>query len=131
MHMSPTELESTQIMETEDRYQIHLYNKRGIALVRGDGVYLWDEDGTRYLDMMSNYGVNILGHSHPAVTAAIAGQAGTLLSCHQSFFNDVRARLLSLLSTLLPGSLQHLSFSNSGAEAVEAALKYARVATGR
>lgn len=121
----------TSIMEAETRYQIRLYSKRDIALVRGEGVYLWDQDGSRYLDMMSNYGVNILGHAHPAVTAAITEQATRLVSCHQSFFNDVRARLLSLLSTLLPGHLQHVSFSNSGAEAVEAALKYARVATGR
>jgi acetylornithine/LysW-gamma-L-lysine aminotransferase len=92
---------------------------------------LWDEDGRRYLDMMSNYGVAILGHSHPDVTEAIQQQAGTLISAHQSFYNDARAHFLRALEALLPDGLRRLSFSNSGAEAVEAALKYARVATGR
>lgn len=117
--------------EIEDRYEIAIYRKRGVALVRGDGMYLWDAEGHRYLDMMSNYGVSILGHAHPAITAAINEQAGTLLACHQSFYNDVRARFIEALVRLLPERLRHLSFANSGAEAVEAALKYARVATGR
>lgn len=129
--MPPTASDSAQVLELEDRYSIPLYRKRDVALVRGAGVHLWDADGRRYLDMMSNYGVNILGHCHPAITAAITEQASTLVSCHQSFFSDVRARLLSTLATLLPGDLQHVSFANSGAEAVEAALKYVRVATGR
>jgi acetylornithine/LysW-gamma-L-lysine aminotransferase len=120
-----------EIADIEERFQIHLYHKRDIALVRGEGVYLWDEQGRRYLDMMSNYGVAVLGHAHPLVTAAIAEQANLLLSCHQSFYNDARARFIKALEALLPDELRHLSFSNSGAEAVEAALKYARVATGR
>jgi LysW-gamma-L-lysine/LysW-L-ornithine aminotransferase len=115
----------------EERYEIPLYRKRDIALVRGEGVYLWDADGRRYLDMMSNYGVNILGHAHPAVTEAIVEQARTLGNCHQSFYNDTRARFIAALEGLLPEQLRHVSFSNSGAEAVEAALKYARAATGR
>jgi len=122
------------IRDIEDRYQIPLYHKRDVALVRGEGVYLWDADGRRYLDMMSNYGVNILGHAHPAVTAAIVEQAGALLSCHQSFYSDARARFIDALEALLRETerpLHHLSFANSGAEAVEAALKYARAATGR
>jgi acetylornithine/LysW-gamma-L-lysine aminotransferase len=81
--------------------------------------------------MMSNYGVAILGHAHPAVTAAIVAQAGRLVSCHQSFYNDARAAFTQALQQLLPSSLRHISFGNSGAEAVEAALKYARAATGR
>ncbi len=128
------ELEVLSGMEArivEERYEIPLYKKRDIALVRGEGVYLWDADGRRYLDMMSNYGVNILGHAHPEVTAAVVEQAGTLVNCHQSFYNDARARFISALEGLLPDTLRHLSFSNSGAEAVEAALKYARAATGR
>jgi acetylornithine/LysW-gamma-L-lysine aminotransferase len=126
-----TEIETGSIAEIEEQYQIPLYKKRDIALVRGEGVYLWDADGRRYLDMMSNYGVSILGHSHPAVTAAITKQAETLVSCHQSFYNDARARFISALEALLPEGLRHMSFSNSGAEAVEAALKYARVATSK
>jgi len=119
------------IVEIEDEFRIPLYHKRDIALVRGEGPYLWDVEGTRYLDMMSNYGVAILGHAHPAVTAAIVEQAGRLVSCHQSFYNDTRAAFTQALQQLLPPTLRHISFGNSGAEAVEAALKYARAATGR
>src|SRR5919199_6839804 len=129
--MQKNQAEGSEVAVIEDRYSIPLYRKRDIALVRGEGVYLWDEEGRRYLDMMSNYGVNILGHAHPAVTAAVTEQAKTLFSCHQSFYNDARARFIEALEALLPEGLRHLSFSNSGAEAVEAALKYARVATGR
>lgn len=123
--------DETAIAAAEDRLEVRLYAKRDLALVRGEGVYLWDAGGRRYLDLMSNYGVNILGHAHPDVTAAIGRQAGRLISCHQSFYNDVRAEFLELLGALLPASLARISFSNSGAEAVEAALKFARVATGR
>ena len=92
---------------------------------------LWDAEGTSYLDAMSNYGVNVLGHAHPAVTAAIAKQAGTLISCHQSFANDVRAQFLEALLALAPENLTKAYLCNSGAEAIEAGLKFARVATGR
>jgi acetylornithine/LysW-gamma-L-lysine aminotransferase len=129
MHRDPRP--ALDIVDLEERYQVPLYRKREIALVRGRGMDLWDAEGRRYLDMMSNYGVNILGHAHPAVTAAITEQADVLLSCHQSFYNDVRARFIAALEALLPDGLRHLSFSNSGAEAVEAALKFARAATGR
>jgi acetylornithine/LysW-gamma-L-lysine aminotransferase len=108
-----------------------LYAKRDITLVRGEGVYLWDSDGNRYLDLMSNYGVNILGHCHPRVTAAIQRQAATLVNCHQSFANDIRVAFLEKLLGLAPEGLTHVFLSNSGTEAMEAALKFAWVATGR
>ena len=107
------------------------YAKRDIALVRGDGAMLYDADGRAYLDAMSNYGVNVLGHAHPAVTAAITRQAATLLNCHQSFANDVRVLFLRALVDLAPGALSRAFLSNSGTEAIEAGLKFARVATGR
>ena len=82
-----------------------LYAKRDIALVRGQGATLWDADGNEYIDAMSNYGVNVLGHNYPAVTAAIAEQAGRLLSCHQSFASDVRVQFLEELLGLSPAAL--------------------------
>jgi acetylornithine/LysW-gamma-L-lysine aminotransferase len=120
-----------RMAEIEERYELPLYKKRDITLVRGEGVYLFDDTGKRYLDMMSNYGVAVLGHAHPAVTAAITSQADTLISAHQSFYNDARGRFIQALEALLPNGLRQMSFANSGAEAVEAALKYARAATGR
>ena len=110
---------------------IPLHAARGLTLVRGEGAYLWDDRNRRYLDVMTNYGVNLLGHSHPQVTAAITAQASTLLNAHQSFETPAREEFLEALGALLPPQLSRISFGNSGAEAVEAALKYARVATGR
>ena len=108
-----------------------LYAKRDVVLTRGEGATLWDINGRAYIDAMSNYGVNILGHAHPAVTAAIAAQAGALISCHQSFASDVRADFLRALISISPEGLTRAFLSNSGAEAIEAGLKFARVTTGR
>ncbi|MEO6797145.1 MAG: aspartate aminotransferase family protein [Candidatus Dormibacter sp.] len=110
---------------------IPLHADRGISLVRGEGCYLWDQHGRRYLDLMTNYGVNLLGHAHPGVNAAIDAQLAQLTNAHQSFSNPARDEFLQALGALLPAGLSRISFGNSGAEAVEAALKYARVATGR
>ena len=110
---------------------IPLHAGRGLSLVRGEGSYLWDDRGRRYLDLMTNYGVNLLGHSHPQVTAAITAQAAMLTNAHQSFDTPARQDFLDALGALLPPTLTKMSFGNSGAEAIEAALKYARVATGR
>lgn len=110
---------------------IPLHADRGISLARGEGCYLWDDQGRRYLDLMTNYGVNLLGHAHPKVTAAIDEQASMLTNAHQSFDTPARQQFLDTLAGFLPPSLSRMSFANSGAEAVEAALKYTRVATGR
>lgn len=117
--------------DIETEAEIRLYNKREITLVRGDGVHLYDSDGRRYLDAMSNYGVNVLGHRHPAVDAAIRHQLDQLISCHQSFYNDSRAEFERVFLGVLPPELCRLSFANSGTEAIEAAMKFARIATGR
>ena len=126
-----SQLASAEIVQRDRELQPPLYAKRDIALVRGEGAYLWDSDGTRYLDLMSNYGVNILGHNHPNVTAAITHQANTLLNCHQSFASDVRVALLEKLVSVAPAGLNHVFLSNSGTEAIEAALKFAWIASGR
>jgi acetylornithine/LysW-gamma-L-lysine aminotransferase len=110
---------------------IPLHADRGITLVRGEGSYLWDDGDRKYLDLMTNYGVNLLGHNHPAVTEAIQAQAARLTNAHQSFDTPARRDFLTVLGALLPPDLTRISFGNSGAEAVEAAIKYARVATGR
>ena len=119
------------ILAIERAGQIPLYAKRDIALVRGEGAYLFDAAGNRYLDAMSNYGVASLGHAHPRFTAALVDQLGKLATGHQSFGSDTRAELLEELRTIAPPGLSRSFVSNSGAEAVEAALKFAQVATGR
>ncbi len=64
---------------------IPLHADRGVALVRGSGVFAWDRQGRRYLDLMSNYGVNLLGYAHPEVDRAVAEQLQSLTNTHQSF----------------------------------------------
>jgi len=124
-------LDLATIQTLEQDHQPPLYAKREIALVRGEGPYLFDSDGKRYLDAMSNYGVAILGHADPEFAAALSDQLHTLATGHQSFYSDVRAALLEELTGIAPAGLTRFFLSNSGAEAVEAALKFARAATGR
>ncbi|MDQ3655750.1 MAG: aspartate aminotransferase family protein [Chloroflexota bacterium] len=120
-----------EVLEIERADLIPLYAKRDIALVRGEGAYLFDAAGNRYLDAMSNYGVASLGHAHPRFTAAMTEQLGLLTTGHQSFGSDVRAELLTEIATIAPEGLTRSFLSNSGAEAVEAALKFAQAYTGK
>ena len=110
---------------------IALYPNRGLSFVRGDGAYLFTRDGTRYLDLMTNYGASLLGHGHPVVTAALAEQLSRLVTMHGSFGNDIRARASMALADRLPIREAGLCWLNSGTEAIEAALKFAILATGR
>jgi acetylornithine/LysW-gamma-L-lysine aminotransferase len=106
--------------------------RRGAAVIaRGEGCYLWDTAGRRYLDFTSAQGVAMLGHCHPALTQAIAAQAATLISCPNFLYNDLRARFAAKLAEVLPPYLQHVFLANSGAEAIDGALKFARLVTGR
>ena len=104
---------------------------RGISLVRGSGCVLTDTAGRNYIDLVSNYGVNILGHGHPDVTGAITAQADLLGNAHQSFDSPVRDAFVAALGAILPAELSRVCMVNSGAEALEVAIKLARVATGR
>lgn len=102
-----------------------------VAFVRGEGAYLWDADGKRYLDMMAGIAVASVGHANPRLAAAIAEQAGRLLVCPQNLANDTRTEFLAKLFEFVRPPLERAFLVNSGSEAVEAALKWARVATGR
>ncbi len=126
-----TSLSIEEIRQIEQDHQLPLYAKREIALVRGEGAYLFDSDGRRYLDAMSNYGVAVLGHADAEFAAALTDQLNTLATGHQSFYCDVRAELLNEIAGIAPEGLSRAFLSNSGAEAIEAALKFARAATGK
>jgi acetylornithine/LysW-gamma-L-lysine aminotransferase len=103
---------------------------RGLSLVRGEGVWVFDDAGRRYLDATSMYGVASLGHAHPALAEALATQAGRLVSCFASYENDRRTALFErLFARLAP--LDRFFLCNSGTEAIEALLKLARAVTGR
>jgi acetylornithine/LysW-gamma-L-lysine aminotransferase len=106
--------------------------RRGdIVFVRGEGSWLVDSDGQRYLDLSSAQGVAMLGHCHPRVSEAVARQASTLMVCPNFLYNDVRAAFAEALTGVLPPHLPHVFLANSGAEAVDGALKFARLVTGR
>lgn len=119
------------IIELERGLTSGVYSKRDVAIVRGRGARVWDGEGREYIDCVSGHGVANLGHCHPAVVEAIAQQARTLITCSEVFYNDRRAELLGRLSARLPDGLDRIFLCNSGAEAVEGAIKFARLSTGR
>lgn len=101
------------------------------VIVRGEGSWLFDTAGKRYLDLTAAQGVAMLGHCHPKLSAALAAQAHQLIALPNFLYNDTRARFADELSKVLPAHLQHVFLANSGAEAVDGAIKFARLATGR
>ena len=106
--------------------------RRGDAVfIRGEGCWLFDSDGRRYLDLSSAQGVAMLGHSHPGLSDAVARQAATLISCPAFLYNDKRAEFAQALTDVLPAHLPHVFLTNSGAEAIDGALKFARLFTKR
>ena len=117
--------------DTERRYALEVFPKRDVTIVRGRGAEVWDDRGRRYIDCVAGIGVASVGHANPAVAEALAAQARTLVTCPGIFYNDVRARLLEKLASVAPQGLSRGFLCNSGAEAVEAAIKFARLATGR
>ncbi len=112
------------VSRMEAKLLLPTYERQPILFVRGRGVYLWDSQGKRYLDFLSGIGVNALGHSHPAVQAAIKRQAGRLIHVSNLFFHEYQAELARLLTEI--SGLDRAFFCNSGTEAWEGALKLAR-----
>jgi len=102
-----------------------LYDRYALKIVRGNGVHVWDEKGRRYLDFLSGIGVNALGYNHPAVRRTIAQMSARgLIHLSNLFYTDYQAALAERLTKL--SGLDRAFFCNSGTEAWEAALKFAR-----
>ena len=117
---------------TEERILGGTTARRGeTVFVRGEGCWLYDSADIRYLDLSSAQGVAMLGHCHPRVSEAVARQARTLMLCPNYLYNDVRAAFAAALVSVLPTHLPHVFLANSGAEAVDGALKFARLVTRR
>ncbi len=130
--MTATTLRSTaEIVAAEDAHTSGLYMKRGVVLVRGEGATVYDSEGRAYIDCVGGQGSANLGHGNETVARAIAEQARTLASCTELFYNDRRAELYDVLARILPSRLDRVFLCNSGTEAVEGALKFARAATKR
>jgi len=119
------------LMALEDDHTSGVYTKRPLIIVRGEGAKLWDAQGRVYIDCVGGHGVANVGHCHPRVVAAIREQAGRLITCPESFYNDRRAELQAELVCIAPSGLERVFLCNSGTEAVEGAIKFARLTTGR
>ena len=119
------------IINFENRLMANVFAKRPLVITRGKGALVWDIKGKEYVDCMGSYGVALLGHSHPKVVEAVCKQAETLISCHASLYNNKRTEFLQKLMSITPKGLNKAFLSNSGAEAVECAIKLARKFTGK
>ena len=115
----------------EDRYQLATYKKMAIVAERGEGVWIYANDGRKYLDLYGGHAVAATGHSHPHVVQSIKDQAGKLLFYSNLVYSEARARAASKLVSIAPEQLTKVFFCNSGTEANENAMRMARMATGR
>jgi acetylornithine/LysW-gamma-L-lysine aminotransferase len=117
--------------ERNAAHELDVYGKRGITIVAAEGSVVTDESGRKYIDCIGGNGSLALGHRHPALQAALADQLDRVWCVPGAFVTPVRTRFLERLHEALPRELSHTFLSNSGTESVEAALKIARVHTGR
>jgi acetylornithine/N-succinyldiaminopimelate aminotransferase len=124
---------TARTIEVEEKRSPPFFKKIPISIERGEGVNVWDEEGRRFLDFTAGWGVTCLGHSNPVILRALEEQAGKIMQNPNSglTYSPARARLLELMATILPSNLTRVFFSNSGAEANDAAIKLARKVTGR
>jgi acetylornithine/LysW-gamma-L-lysine aminotransferase len=120
-----------EIIDIENKLMANVFAKKPIVITRGKGALVWDVNGKEYVDCTGSYGVALLGHSHPKIVEAVRQQAEKLISCHAGFYNDKRAELLQKIVQITPKGLDKVFLSNSGAEAVECAIKLARKFTGK
>src|SRR5438132_4160262 len=115
---------AADVQALEARHVLQTYRRQPVTFVRGQGVRLYDADGREYIDLLSGIGVAALGHAHPGLARAIAEQAQTLMHTSNLFFHPLQGQLAERLARL--SGLPRAFFCNSGAEAVEACLKFAR-----
>ncbi len=126
--MKTTDTLST--MEQEDRYQLNVYAKLPIVVDRGEGCYVFDQQGRRFLDLYAGHAVTSTGHCHPRVVESVSRQLHELIFYSNATYNSVRARAVEKLIQLSE-PYQQVLLVNSGAEANENAIKLARALTGR
>lgn len=113
-----------EVVELDKKYVMHTYSRIPLVIDRGEGVRVWGKDGKEYLDFISGIGVNAIGHCHPEVVAAINCQTKKLFHCSNLYYIELEAKLAKVLCDI--SFADKAFFSNSGAEANEAAIKLAR-----
>jgi len=111
------------------QYEVDVYPRRDVTLVKGENAKVWDDQGNEYIDLASGISVANVGHCNPKVVEAITKQANTLITCANTFYNDAKAIFLEKLFSVAPKNLTKAFLANSGTEAIEAAIKFARANT--
>ena len=114
----------SNVTALEAQHVLQTYKRQPVVFVRGEGSRLFDENGRAYLDFISGIGVCVLGHAHPGLAAVIADQAKTLIHTSNLYYHPLQGQLAAKLAAM--SGLQRAFFCNSGTEAVEACLKFAR-----
>jgi len=116
---------------SEDQFMGNLYQRFPVTIEKGKGSHVWDVDGKEYIDCMGGYGVALVGHQNERVVKAIKEQVDKIITVHSSLYNKTREEFLKILIGLAPKNLTQVHLNNSGAEAIEAAIKFARKFTGK
>src|SRR6202161_2995340 len=120
----PAPSAAQSVMDLEREYLLQNYARYPLVLGRGKGAYVYDLDGKRYLDFIAGIGVNALGHAHPRIVKVIREQAARLIHSSNLYYHEYQGRLAKKLAQV--SGLQRSFFCNSGAEAMEGALKMVR-----
>jgi acetylornithine/succinyldiaminopimelate/putrescine aminotransferase len=118
-----------EIIQRERYFLLQTYNRYPVVMVRGKGVYLYDIEDKKYLDFVAGLGVNALGYAHPRIVKTIRDQAAKVIHLSNLYYNEFQGRLAEKLCLL--SGLERVFFSNSGTEAIEGAIKLARLAGHR
>ena len=124
MSVETHSLKSRDFIDLENKWGAHNYHPLSVVLTRGEGVWLWDVEGKKYLDMMSAYSAASHGHCHPKLLAALIEQASRLSMCSRAYYTDVLPRFLEKLCAVT--GMDRALPMNTGAEAVETAIKAVR-----
>ena len=116
---------------TEDEFMGNLYQRFPVTIEKGLGSHVWDIDGKEYIDCMGGYGVALVGHRNERVVNALKEQLEKIITVHSSLYNKTREEFLKTLIGVAPKGLSQVHLNNSGAEAIEAAIKFARKFSGK
>ena len=116
---------------TEDQYLGNLYQRFPVTIEKGLGAHVWDINNKEYIDCMGGYGVALVGHRNERVVNAIKSQIDKIITVHSSLYSKTREEFLETLFKVAPKGLTQAHLNNSGAEAIEAAMKFARKFTGK
>ena len=117
-------LDKMKVFEQDHKYFMPVFSRYPLVLSHGQGPYVFDTDGKKYLDFLAGIAVNILGHAHPALVKAVCEQAGKLIHCSNLYYTEPQVLLIEKIAKL--SNLDKVFIANSGAEANEGAMKLAR-----